>query len=64
MNGPMTWNDTAKAAARAILAERKATAGEIPFATTGNLNPHNFWLSRIKQPREQATPTQQGSLHI
>ena len=55
MSWPMSWNDTAKAAALAAQAERTAKTGRIADYTPWSWNPHDVWLSRVKQPREFAT---------
>jgi len=57
MRWPMSWNDTVKAAALAAQAERTATAGRIVADTPWSWNPHDVWLSRVKQPREIAAPS-------
>jgi len=50
----MSWADTVKATALAALAERTATAGRISVDTPWSGNPHDVWLTRVKQPRELA----------
>jgi hypothetical protein len=54
MRWPMSWNDTVKAAALAVLAERTTTTGRISVDSPWNWNPHGVWLSRIKPRRERA----------
>jgi ABC-type transporter Mla maintaining outer membrane lipid asymmetry permease subunit MlaE len=49
----MSWADTVIATALAALAERTATAGRLFVTTTWSGNPHDVWLTRVKQPREQ-----------
>jgi hypothetical protein len=51
---PMSWADTVKATALAALAERPATAGRISVDTPWRWNPHETWLTRVRQPRELA----------
>ncbi|MBK7901768.1 MAG: hypothetical protein IPJ97_01585 [Proteobacteria bacterium] len=59
----MSWNDTVKAAALAAQGERTAKAGRIADYTPWSWNPHDVWLSRVKQPREVAThSTLSGSI--
>lgn len=63
MSWPMSWNDTVKAAALAAQGERTAKAGRIADYTPWSWNPHDVWLSRVKQPREVAThSTLSGSI--
>jgi len=62
MNWPKNWQDSVKATALATLAERTPTAARIAAAAAWTWNAHDLWLSRVKLPREQATPTQQGSV--
>lgn len=54
MSWPMNWKDTVKATALAILAERTESAGRTSFDTPWSWNPHDLWLTRVKQPRELA----------
>lgn len=56
MRWPMSWNDTVKAAALTVLAERTATAARIVADAPWSWNPHDVWLTRIRQPsRESAS---------
>jgi len=57
MRWPMSWNDTVKAAALAAQTERTATAGRIVTDAPWSWNPHDVWLSRVKQPRESVAPS-------
>jgi hypothetical protein len=50
----MSWADRVKATALAALAERTATAGRISVDAPWSWNPHDVWLTRVKQPRELA----------
>jgi hypothetical protein len=50
----MSWADTMKAMALAALAERNATVGRILVDAPSGWNPHDVWLTRVKQPRELA----------
>ena len=61
MSWPMSWNDTAKAAALAAQAERTSATGRISVYTPWSWNPHDIWLSRVKQSRELASPTAPSS---
>jgi hypothetical protein len=59
MRWSMSWNDAVKAAAIAAQAERTATAGRVIAEAPWSWNPHDVWLSRIKQSREfTAQPSQ------
>jgi len=48
----MSWADTVKAIALTALAERTSTAGRISADAPWSWNPHDVWLTRIRQPRE------------
>ena len=61
MRGPMTWNDAVTAAAQAVLAERPATPARPAADASFRWNAYDVWLSRIQPPREQATPSPQGT---
>jgi hypothetical protein len=50
----MNWKDTVKATALATLAERTESAGRTSFDAPWSWNPHEVWLTRVKQPRELA----------
>jgi hypothetical protein len=53
----MNWNDTVKASALAALVERTPPDARISVDTPWSWNPHDVWLSRVKQPREIAIPS-------
>lgn len=55
MRWPMSWNDTAKAAALTVLAERTATAAPVVADAPWSWNPHDVWLTRVKPLRERAS---------
>jgi len=58
----MSGADTVKATALAVRAERPATAGRLVVATPWSWNPHDVWLTRIRQPREPAAESSQATL--
>ncbi|MDH5273370.1 MAG: hypothetical protein OEY13_09875 [Gammaproteobacteria bacterium] len=60
MRWAMSWTDTVKAAALAVLAERTATASRAVADAPWSWNPHDVWLSRIKPRRERAVHAAQG----
>ena len=64
----MNWADQVKATALTVAAEHAATPARISVDTPWSWNPHEVWLSRIKQPRapvaltsisESSTPPRQ-----
>lgn len=55
MRWTMSWNDTVKAAALAVQAERTATAAATAPDTRPIWNPHEVWLSRAR-PLRALTP--------
>ena len=61
MRGPMNWNDSVKAAAQAVLAERPATPAR-PAADASFLwNAYDVWMSRVKAPLDltpQCSPSE------
>ena len=52
----MSWADTVKATALAVSADRTATTARLSVDAPWNWNPHDVWLTRVKQPREVARP--------
>ena len=58
----MSWVDTAKAAALAALTKRTAAAARIVSADAPwSWNPHDGWLTRVRQPREFVSPPSRSS---
>jgi hypothetical protein len=55
----MSWADKVKATALAALAERTATAARFSVDTPWSWNPHEVWLTRVRQPRR---PTARSSI--
>jgi len=53
----MNWADQVKATALTVAAERTAAVGRIAVDAPWSWNPHDVWLSRVKQPREIAIPS-------
>ena len=53
----MNWADQVKATALATAAEHTATPARISVDAPWSWNPHDVWLSRVKQPREIAIPS-------
>lgn len=62
MRWPMSWNDTVKAAALTVLAERTAAAARIVADAPWNWNPHDVWLSRVKLRGEFAAQPSQATV--
>jgi len=62
MRWPMSWNDTVKAAALAAQADRTATASRIVADAPWSWNPHDVWLTRIRQSPQFAAQPSQASL--
>jgi hypothetical protein len=65
MNWPMNWQETVKAAALAVQAERPATTARNGVESSYRWDAYDIWLSRAKplrdcasrpSPSEQATP--------
>jgi hypothetical protein len=61
MRGSLNWNDAVTAAAHAVLAERAATPARPVADASFRWNAYDVWLSRVQPPREQATPSPQGT---
>jgi len=70
MKWPKNWQDSAKAAALAVPAERTATPARNVADDSFRWNAYDVWLSHARplrgltpkcSPSEQATPTQPGS---
>ena len=58
MHWPMSWNDTAKAAALAVLAERTpAPARIVDAAAPYSWNAHDVWLSRLQPSHARVAVT-------
>jgi len=56
----MSWADTFKATALAVLAERTTTASRPAVGAPWSWNPHDVWLSRIRPSREPAGSPKNG----
>ena len=61
MRGSMSWNDTVKAAALAAQAERTARPPRIAVDARWRWNPHDVWVSRVRQPRDLDAQFRPGS---